>query len=604
MELEYTYEPREILEVALTRIEVVGNTVRPRILINSHATTDFDAAGNYVAHVADRNDWIDVEHYDLEITIPTMAKFNVEGTMTFTSLIDDLQVIPFDIVNNVAGRRSNDQSSKQITITGFRGADGAALPFVHRKHQAWVGLPEPLARGAHATLGFTVEADAVFQISSKHHFIVNDAAWYPQHGYGGGEATMDWTVKAKKPLYATGSGKMVKEISEGQYNVTQLVFDRPVWLPFLIFGEYEKQTDVYEPAGGSAATELAVFYSPRADFTVEDSRGDYYSYSVTVPGSKPKGILAETKEIIKFYESLYGPFPFGQIHVAQMSPGMGFGQGPAGFIQLTGEAFMSSAEIANFGGGTANADFFHEFFSHEMAHQYWGHAIKWATDEDVWLSESFAEYTAGLYVLGLLGRERFQDKLQQWREEALIGDPHSPVAWANCVTGVNAGSWRTSLLYYKGPYVVHMLRMQVGHDNYVKAMKSLMGKYSHQPITTDMLAAEFEQVAGYKLDYFFDQWFRDTGIPTFDYSTEVTQTEDGKYLATVKIRQRDPEKPKTVLMPITLNFGKDKVMVRNHPVLKAEDTFQIKLPSRPESITLDEDRTLLADIVRKEEPVF
>ena len=596
--LDYVFDPRDTLEVLLYSVEQVGTTLRPRILVHTHQTADFDAKGNYVADMQkDQKDWLDATKYDMQITIPDRGHFQAEGTVTFTPLIDNLSILRFNLVNNVSQFtvRSDETNAKRLFLKSIGTQDGKPLPHVHKRHQVWVVPPEPLKIGTSYAIKFSVDAETIFQISTSHFFIVNDAAWFPQHGYLGGQATMDWTVKAKKPLYATGSGRTVKESTEGLFNVTQLAFDRSVWLPFLIFGQYTKETDAYKSAAGGTNVNLALFYAVRAEFNVEDNEGDLQTVAVTVPGGKPKGILGESKDIIKFYEEIYGPFPFPELHVAQMAPGMGFGQGPAGFIQLTGEAFMSSGDIANFG-GTANADFFHEFFSHEVAHQYWGHNIKWATDEDVWLSESFAEYSAGMVVMGLLGPERFQGKLKQWEDRAKLADPHGTVAWANNMRGENGGAWRTYFLYNKGPYIVHMLRMQVGHENYVKAMKSLMKKYDHKQITTEMLRQEFETVVGYKLDYFFDQWFRGTGIPTIDYSYDVKPSEDGKFVATVKMSQRDKARVKVMQVPIFYHFGKE-VVVKNRPMLQAEDVYQIKLPSKPDRITVDDYNTLLADIV-------
>src|SRR6266850_2266176 len=195
---------------------------------------------------------------------------------------------------------------------------------------------------------------------------------------------------------------------------------------------------------------------------------------VNVPATKPKDVVNEAKEIIKFMEGLYGPFPFEKLDVAMMSPGLGFGQSPPAFVQLTGEALMSSAQIAN--APRANPDFFHEFFSHEIAHQWWGHKLGWIASEDTWLSESYAEYSAGLYTMSYLGKDRYQAKMSKWKQNAQIGDPHGSIAWCNNVSGPQAQLWRTGLIYNKGPYVVHMLRMQMGLDNFKKAMQSVFAK--------------------------------------------------------------------------------------------------------------------------------
>jgi len=595
--LAFTFSPRQTYEVVLLSRERVGMFYLDHRLINTHKLAEFDAAGVYIGDaLKDQKDLIDVKRYKMEITIPDTNHFLVEADVTFSPLVDNLEIVDFDLVNNIAGSRSTEKA-KPIYLNQVTDSAGNKLPFVHRKNTILVVPSEPLKRGTDYTFHFSLDEQTIIQLSSVHYFVLNTYPWFPQHGYLGGKYGMEWTIKAKKPLVATGSGRIVREESDRTFNITQLVFEKDVQFPSLIFGQYQKVLDSYKTTQSGTNVDLAVYSWPSATFFIPSDDGPPVSVNVTVPGSKPKSILEEAKEIIKFCENLYGPFPYETLQVAQMSPGLGFGQAPPGFVQLTGEAFMSSADIANFSRG--NADFFHEFFSHEIAHQWWGHTIAWASDEDVWLSESYAEYTAGLYVMQLLGQVRFQGKLKEWKDLAKIADPHAPIAWANSVSGTNAGLWRTGLIYNKGPYVVHMLRMQVGHENFVKAMKNLTAKYRYQQITTDQLKQEFEAVVGYKLDYFFDQWYRGTGIPVFDYSTSVQPTPDGKWLATVKISQRDKENFKVVSMPVFFHFGKDKVLAKDRPVLKADDVYQVKLAEKPENITLDDYHTLLADYVKQ-----
>ena len=49
--------------------------------------------------------------------------------------------------------------------------------------------------------------------------------------------------------------------------------------------------------------------------------------------------------------------------------------------------------------------FVQEVTPHEVAHQWWGHAVGWASCHDQWLSEGFAEFSAGFSAERGTGRK-------------------------------------------------------------------------------------------------------------------------------------------------------------------------------------------------------
>jgi len=283
-----------------------------------------------------------------------------------------------------------------------------------------------------------------------------------------------------------------------------------------------------------------------------------------------------------------------------MAPFMGFGQAPQGFVQLTGEAFMSTMGGTRVGGALIThdfGDFIHGFLSHEIAHQWWGHQIGWASSDDQWLSESFAEYAAGLFVNEYQGAKRFQQTLADWRKKARLSDLEAPIAAANTLRGPNAGMHREHLLYNKGPYVLHMLRVQLDDQTYVNVMHSILKNYDDQNISTEMVVREINKVTGSDYTYFFDQWFWDVGIPKFRYSWRSEKQPDGKFLITVHVAQEDKNHLKRVLMPVHIHF-KDKTIPQYKPVTQVDQDIKLLSPAEPKDVTLDDDHSLLADIVK------
>src|SRR5262249_6601733 len=69
---------------------------------------------------------------------------------------------------------------------------------------------------------------------------------------------------------------------------------------------------------------------------------------------------------------------------------------------------------------------------------------------------SYTEYLAGLYVGNLRGEKAFDEVLEAWRDNAeLVPDG------GNIWMGLRGGKWYTPTIYSKGPYVLHMLRLNM-----------------------------------------------------------------------------------------------------------------------------------------------
>lgn len=58
--------------------------------------------------------------------------------------------------------------------------------------------------------------------------------------------------------------------------------------------------------------------------------------------------------------------------------------------------------------------FVQEVTPHEVAHQWWGHAVGWASYHDQWLSEGFAEFSAGLFLQKAVAGDWRKDYVEFW----------------------------------------------------------------------------------------------------------------------------------------------------------------------------------------------
>jgi hypothetical protein len=561
--INYSYRDRQRIEAFLVDERAGGLWYDPWCLY--HKKSDYDQKGNYnVLPEADLKDPAALRNVTMSVEIPNTKTVLVDARLRVEALVEGVRAIRFRLVNNIGAANWN-ETGRPVSVTLVQDASGAPLPYIHKWNQLLVLLPKGLAKGETAEIQVKATEDTIIQLTPLSYWIYTTYPWFPQIGYMGGRYSFDWTVKVAKPMKAAGSGELVKEWEEGKLNCAQWRSTTPTQFPSFIFGEFRSKDAVYKrepPAAGEVALRL---------YAVRDSKVN------------EENVLFNVQQGLKAYESIFGQFPYKDLDMAEMAQFLGFAQSPPGILLLNW--VMGGAG----GGGQADQVIFHE-----LAHQWWGNQVGWAGPEDDWISESWAEYGAGLMTQGI-DPKKFREKLKAWKKDAMEWDREGTIAssWH-----AREGRIRTALLYSKGPYVVHMLRSWMGWDNFSKLTTTIQTKYRNSNINTDTLAREVTAIMGYDMFPFFDQWVRDQGIPKVHYSWSAAPVEDGKFLVTLRARQEDAENFKFMMIPISLDFGKSEPVVVMKPFVKPEVEIQLKTPARPTDVRLDDEASQLAEFIR------
>ena len=217
---------------------------------------------------------------------------------------------------------------------------------------------------------------------------------------------------------------------------------------------------------------------------------------------------------------------------------------------------------------------------HEMAHQWWGHLVGWASYRDQWLSEGFSEFTAALTLQFAEGFEQYDKFWERRRSEILDRGRFVANHEAGAMTqGFRLGTRRSrgaasAMIYAKGAYVVHMLRMMMrppGQPNPDEAFQAMMRDFASSwagksPSTDDFqavaerhMSSAMDLAGDGTLDYFFEQWVHGTDIPTLISTIEVTDLGDGRYRISGNVSQEDVPEGFRTLVPVYLDFGDDVV---------------------------------------------
>jgi hypothetical protein len=199
----------------------------------------------------------------------------------------------------------------------------------------------------------------------------------------------------------------------------------------------------------------------------------------------------------------------------------------AGFLenysQLFGLYYFADEKyghaMAPIGGGmehqtmTTLQDFSFTLVAHELAHQWFGDNVTCASWEDVWLNESFASY--GEY----LSLQAFDTpaSARAWMDDAQTRAQNNLTGTVRVPDTTNVGRiFNYNLTYKKGATVVHLLRYLCHDDSrFFRVLRTYQSQLSRRTAHTLDLQRYFEAELGQPLDYFFQQWYRGEGFPTF-----------------------------------------------------------------------------------------
>jgi len=160
--------------------------------------------------------------------------------------------------------------------------------------------------------------------------------------------------------------------------------------------------------------------------------------------------------------------------------------------------------------------------------------------------------------------------------------------------------------YNKGPYAFHMFGQLFGTDKLEEAMRNLATTYAGQGITTRDLQHVFEQTVNTDLEWFFDQWVRELGIPTVTYNARWAKNEKGTWVLTMHLDQEvyvgDEKLPDRAfnMMVVAYVRSKDgKTRRIKLPMTETSMDYSTEIDIEPVEVTLFDNEETLVRVLKK-----
>lgn len=267
------------------------------------------------------------------------------------------------------------------------------------------------------------------------------------------------------------------------------------------------------------------------------------------------------------FEQLFGSYPFRKEKFGHAECNIGGG--------------MEHQTMTFLGKGSFN----HYLMTHELGHQWFGDKVTCGSWEDIWLNEGFATYSLLLSYEHLFPTSNDYNAYLKGLRDGVINKPQGSV-FCTDTTSVSR-IFSSSLSYYKGAYLLHMIRWLLGDIDFFQSLRNYLNdpalKYSFAR-TVD-LKRHLEQQSGKDLTGFFNEWFYGTGVPS--YSVTVNQQSN---LNTTVILNQTPYNSNVsffhMKVPVEFkNASKDTTIIFNHEY--SGQTFNVTPGFKVDSVFFD-----------------
>ena len=574
----------------------------------------FHLASEYAdgkATSAQKNNVVHIEHQQLDTGIEKSGHLNGKAVTAFVARTAGVRVVPFQLFPSLRVRSVNGEAGEPLN---FIQEDKLDDP------QFWVVLPKPLAIGEKYTVTTVYDGkDAVSNQGGGNYFPLSREDWFPYAVAGGfGEYTnYDLTFRIPKGMKMAATGDLFSDTTQGDRNVTVWKSAVPLAVAGFNFGKFkvlEAKLDKPEMQVLSYANEDPPEWVQSLQNAVNNAGSGVAGVSNDAVGGAlgnmstvdlSKKALAEAELSVRIYSDFFGPIPYKRLEITQQTA-WDFGQSWPGLVYLPMTYLFDSTTRHALGNIIRNHyptfpddpnGYYTVVAPHEVAHQWWGHAVGFNSYRDQWMSEGFADASASIYLQIVYSKEP-QKYIKFWNDERrMLTDRNAqgfraidagPLVMGTRVANSREGfdSYRR-LIYPKGAYVLHMVRQMMwdrknGDGRFKETMQDFVATYTGKAATTEDFKAmvekhmspEMDLQGNHKMDWFFREYVYGTALPTYAFDSSFDKSSNGEVVLKFKLTQSGVDQNFGMLVPIYLELANGTIVRLGSPHMIGNNTVE------------------------------
>jgi len=548
------------------------------------------------------------KHYTIETVIGKNNHFFSRSAITFSPLLEGERVLKFGLLPTLRVTRVSDENGKDLHfIQENRKEDGSFYAI----------LDEALPVGKDHTITIEYAGDKVlYDAGGGSYYVGARESWYPNLNGFGEKALYDLTFKVPKNNVVISVGKQQSQSTEEGFAVSHWVTPSPVTVAGFNYGQYQKMDfpdDItHYSLSGYYLTELPSSLARFRDGPL----------GAMAPHAMTKYALDQARAQMQLCTFYFGKAPYENVAITEQ-PNFNFGQSWPSLVYLPISAYIDSTQRWMLFGHIDNnfTGFVQEVTPHEVAHQWFGHSVMWASYHDQWLSEGFADFAAALFLQQAVGPKWQKDYQEYWdRQKRRVLDKNNfgvapndagPLWLGLRLISPKSSNAYQGLTYSKGAFVLSMLRSMMRADQatpgdrdktFIDMMHDFIESHRETSASTESFKAivekhmtkEMDLQKNGRLDWFFNEWVYGTEIPRYDLKYETASASGGVVKIKLQLTQSEVDSNFAMIVPIFGDFGNGMIRLAQIPIVgNSTRTVILDMDKQPKKIVLNAYKDML-----------
>nr|WP_322973759.1 M1 family metallopeptidase [Pedobacter sp. MR2016-24] len=323
------------------------------------------------------------------------------------------------------------------------------------------------------------------------------SSWWPTKDHQSDEVdSVLISISVPKDLQEVSNGRLRSTVDQPDgYKQYNWFVSNPINNYNITFyiGKYAHWTDTYKGENGNLTL-------------------DYWSLATDSAQAKPHWD-ADVKPMLKSFEHWFGPYPF-------YKDGYKLVQAPhLGMEHQSAVAYGNEFKMGYLGRDLSHSGWGMKFdfiTVHESGHEWFGNNITSKDIADMWIHESFTNYSEALFTESTQGKAAAAAYVVGIRENISNDIP--------IIGHYNVNNEGSGDMYYKGANMIHTIRQLIDNDEkFRNILRGLNKTFYHQTVTTAQIENYIAQQSGLKLNKVFDQYLRTIKIPVLSYHIKGNQ---------------------------------------------------------------------------------